>query len=76
MDDFRRKELLKGLDDNAKLNSIICIRVCDNEAKEAVLNHMIKKGWVCVQNSVCCTEFLVNYILTFTTKDAAASFKV
>ena len=76
MPDFKHKEFLKSLDNKAELNSIVCIRVWNNEVKEASLNHMIKKGWICVQNDACCDGHCVYYILTFANKDAAASFKV
>ena len=76
MTDFKNKEILKKLDDKAELNSIVCIRIWDNDVKEAALNHMIKKGWICVQNDVCCDGHYVYYLLTFANKDAAASFKV
>jgi len=66
----------RELDNMCKEKSIICIKTYDMDEKVAALNHMFKKGWVCVQNDIASKERGVCYALTFATKDAAASFKV
>lgn len=66
----------RELDDMCKKNPIICIKTYDMVEKATALNYMFKKGWICVQNGACRDGRIVAYILTFATKDAAASFKV
>ena len=70
------KHICNALDDKSKNKSIICIKATEVEEKELILNHMLNKGWVCVQNDCCRGHNFTTFILTFATKDAAASFKV
>lgn len=74
--DMLERRFCNELDDKSKNKSIVCIKTIEVEEKELALNHMINKGWVCVQNDCCSEDDLITFILTFATKDAAASFKV
>lgn len=76
MADIEKEAICRKLDESAKENSIICIDTISVLEKEIVLNYMIKKGWICVQNDISCTKSWKHFTLTFATKEAAASFKV
>ena len=70
------QKFCKTLDEMSREDSVICIRILGTTQKSIALNHMIKKGWICVQNDVCFDKPDIFYILTFATKEAAASFRV
>lgn len=71
-----KEKYCRALDNMCKENPIICIKTYDTVEKATALNHMLKKGWICVQNDTCHDGHIMGYALTFADKDAAASFKV
>lgn len=58
--------------------TIITIHLLDDEngwRKQIALNFMLKHGYVCVQNDVCCERCTLHHDLTFVKKENVDFFK-
>ena len=57
-------------------NTVICYCTDDIDFKQAAMNYLLQKGYVCVQNAVANTSYPPDFILTFVKKEFADSFIV
>lgn len=58
--------------------TIITIHLLDDDNgwhKQIALNFMLKHGYICVQNDVCCERYTLHHDLTFVKKENVDFFK-
>ncbi len=75
-----REEYLSELEEelSAEDNTIITIHLFNDEFgwhKQIALNFMLKHGYICVQNDVCCSKYTLHHDLTFVKKENVDFFK-
>ena len=73
---IEKAELLEWINEKSLNDSVICITTDYTEIKQFALNHMIEKGWICVQNDVPINKYGMSYVLTFAKMDVASKFFV
>lgn len=70
-------ECIQEIDIDVRQNNpVICYCTDNTLFKEAAMNYLFKKGYVCVQNDVTSTQYTVHCVLTFVKKEFADSFIV
>jgi len=55
-------------------DNIICIQQTDPDIKQAAMNYLFKKGYVCVQNDVVANKWDVYHVVTFAKADMVDKF--
>lgn len=74
------EEILRKLDEDINAGKKVIARIFGDwrgmEEKQLTMNHLIEKGYVCVQNDVSCTRSCAYYTLTFVKKEHIDFFVV